>query len=437
MATAHPSRSDDPDTQHSIRHRSPLLKKPASHHRPENPSLPAGRPMPRRSEAKPRGNRVPQHESRRGDACVAPAPVASFSAAQAPGEAAPGRAREVVHGSGRGHLVRWTRVGRGVHRGPEARAPREAFPGMPRRKTRLDGKNEDAPRTPAAFVRPCTPERQGGGSQPSPRRRSRRAATWATASSRGTISVSPAPPAPVLDRSLRRAAASPSTRRWGMPMRSISENMDPGPNRPVVQQHLDAGGPQLLVEGLGAVAHPPRTVCVHREERHLEGGDGIRPDDAVLIVALLDGGRRDAADADPVAAHFEGAGPAALVEADRVHRFAVLAAELEHVADLDSATDGDGAPAVPGSGRLRWRCADPRSPAPARRAPSWTPARWASSRFAPQTKSRAAAAQRSTTTGTPSPTGPTAPGPAPAASRTASRRRQSDRSPAPRRGGSP
>ena len=57
-------------------------------------------------------------------------------------------------------------------------------------------------------------------------------------------------------------------------------------------------------------------------------------------------GRRDAAHPDPVAAHLEGAGPAALVEAHRVHRFAVLAAELEYVADLDPAADGDDPPAV-------------------------------------------------------------------------------------------
>jgi hypothetical protein len=54
-------------------------------------------------------------------------------------------------------------------------------------------------------------------------------------------------------------------------------------------------------------------------------------------VALLDGGADDARDADAVAAHFHDLVLALLVEEGAFHRFGVLGAQLEDVADLDAA----------------------------------------------------------------------------------------------------
>ena len=61
--------------------------------------------------------------------------------------------------------------------------------------------------------------------------------------------------------------------------------------------------------------------------------DGVRPDDPVVVVVLFDRGGRDTAHPDAVAPHFQGARAAVLVEAYRVHRFAVLAADLDPAAD--------------------------------------------------------------------------------------------------------
>src|SRR5207253_8539346 len=60
-----------------------------------------------------------------------------------------------------------------------------------------------------------------------------------------------------------------------------------------------------------------------------------RPDDSVLVVALLDRGGHHAAGADPVAPHYERLLRPVLVEERRVERHGVLRPELKDVADLD------------------------------------------------------------------------------------------------------
>src|SRR5690606_32106924 len=70
------------------------------------------------------------------------------------------------------------------------------------------------------------------------------------------------------------------------------------------------------------------------------------PDDAVGIVVLFDGGCDDAADADAVTAHDHCLFAAFLAEYLRAHGLAVLGAELEDVADLDTPSDFQGALAV-------------------------------------------------------------------------------------------
>jgi hypothetical protein len=105
----------------------------------------------------------------------------------------------------------------------------------------------------------------------------------------------------------------------------------------VVEQHVDAGGEQLRVDLLGRRAH-----AVFLAERGHDDGkrrDRDRPDDAVVVVALLHRGGDRAADAEAVAAHDHRLALAVLVEERAAHRLRVLRAELEHVPDLDAAVD--------------------------------------------------------------------------------------------------
>ena len=75
-----------------------------------------------------------------------------------------------------------------------------------------------------------------------------------------------------------------------------------------------------------------------RDDRDLERGDADGPDDAVLVVVLLDHGGQGARDADAVAAHDEVLLGSVLVGEGRAHRLGVLGAELEDLADLDAAS---------------------------------------------------------------------------------------------------
>src|SRR5690606_2837392 len=72
---------------------------------------------------------------------------------------------------------------------------------------------------------------------------------------------------------------------------------------------------------------------------HVEGRDRVRPDDAPLIMVLLDGGGYDAGHTDAVAAHLHDPRLPLGVEHGRAHRAAVLVAELEYLPDLDPARD--------------------------------------------------------------------------------------------------
>src|SRR3546814_5919541 len=72
---------------------------------------------------------------------------------------------------------------------------------------------------------------------------------------------------------------------------------------------------------------------------HAPGRHRVGPEDAACIEVLLDRGGDDARDADAVAAHLQHARLALFVEHRAAHRFGVLAAKLEHVADLDAAHD--------------------------------------------------------------------------------------------------
>jgi hypothetical protein len=87
------------------------------------------------------------------------------------------------------------------------------------------------------------------------------------------------------------------------------------------------------------------------------------------------------------------------VEEGGVHRLAVLGAEVEHVADLDAALDGEHALAVraDGSPSTTLRMSATRSGS-GRSRPQLTPVKWKSSALAPQTKSAMRATLRSAMT---------------------------------------
>ena len=97
---------------------------------------------------------------------------------------------------------------------------------------------------------------------------------------------------------------------------------------------MRVGGLALLLAGLR-----------QRDQVHAPGRDRRRPDDAALVGALLDRGRRDPRRPDPVAAHHDRPLLAVLVEVGGAERLRVAGAELEDVADLDRRLDLDRAAA--------------------------------------------------------------------------------------------
>ena len=112
-----------------------------------------------------------------------------------------------------------------------------------------------------------------------------------------------------------------------------------GPRVAIVEQHVDAGGAEILVQLVGRAAHALGFLVVDRHHDDVEGSQRLGPDDAVGIVILLDGRRDDAGHADAVAAHEHGDRLALLVEDGRLHGLAVELPELEDVADFDAARD--------------------------------------------------------------------------------------------------
>ena len=85
---------------------------------------------------------------------------------------------------------------------------------------------------------------------------------------------------------------------------------------------------------------------VDRHDGHREGCQGFRPEDAAVVVVLLYCGGDHPGDADAVAAHQQHLFATTLIQYPGIHRFAVLGAELEDVADLDAAPDQQFAAAV-------------------------------------------------------------------------------------------
>src|SRR4029077_15462897 len=122
--------------------------------------------------------------------------------------------------------------------------------------------------------------------------------------------------------------------------------LDPRPRIAVVVEHLDAGGAQLGIQAVADFADTGGLLQVERHQHELERRNRLGPDDAALIVILLDGGCHDARYTDAITAHVERDLPSGLIEHHSLHGRAVLAAELEDVANLDAA--GNLQPSAPG-----------------------------------------------------------------------------------------
>jgi len=114
----------------------------------------------------------------------------------------------------------------------------------------------------------------------------------------------------------------------------------------IVEDDVDAGILQRLVEPGRFVAHEFGLAPADATDHHLERRDCRRPDDSALIVVLLDGSTDNAGHPDAVAAHLEVLRLAVDIEEARIHGLRILVAEIEHMTHLDAALDGEHALAI-------------------------------------------------------------------------------------------
>ena len=160
---------------------------------------------------------------------------------------------------------------------------------------------------------PVQPIEQRRQRPPDRGRRARRSRARARGMSCASVSSSHAPPRPrprPRARPRRSSSCAPPARcarftsttpsaspflptamRNGMPIRSASLNFTPGALVAVVVQHLDAGRGQLVVDPRRG-RDDARVVLLQVQHRDLVRRERHRPDDAVLVVVLLDGRRR-------------------------------------------------------------------------------------------------------------------------------------------------
>ena len=101
----------------------------------------------------------------------------------------------------------------------------------------------------------------------------------------------------------RSRPLSPTTMRCGMPTSSSSANLTPGRASRSSSSTSKPGGGEFGVQRFGGLLHACGLLQVDRDERHVEGRDRLRPDDAALIVILFDRRRHDARHTDAIAPH--------------------------------------------------------------------------------------------------------------------------------------
>ena len=107
-------------------------------------------------------------------------------------------------------------------------------------------------------------------------------------------------------------------------------------HRPVVEANLHPRCLQIFIELLCQLDLFAALLVEERNDT-LERRDRDRPDDALVVVMLLDRRSRGARHPDAVTAHHERRRLAVLRHERRAHRLGVLRPELEDMADLDTA----------------------------------------------------------------------------------------------------
>src|ERR1700730_8863111 len=113
----------------------------------------------------------------------------------------------------------------------------------------------------------------------------------------------------------------------------------------IVEQYVDTGGIELLVQRIGGLPDERRLLVIDRHQDDLERCNRLRPENAVGIVILLDGRGNDPRDANSVAAHEHRQRLTLLIQHAGIHGGAVELSELENMADFDAACALQGASA--------------------------------------------------------------------------------------------
>ena len=114
----------------------------------------------------------------------------------------------------------------------------------------------------------------------------------------------------------------------------------------IVHQHFDTLRTQLAVEFFRQLLHTVGLMHVHRQDRHLERSDVVRPDNATLVVVLLNSGSNHTRHPNTVAAHGQDLVTAIFTLNGGVQCAGVFITQLEDMPDFDTAFDHQGAVAV-------------------------------------------------------------------------------------------
>ena len=136
------------------------------------------------------------------------------------------------------------------------------------------------------------------------------------------------------------------TTRCGTPISSQSANIAPGRSPRSSSSTSTPAPASSSCSASAAALHVGAAVVADRADHHGERRDRVGPDDAALVVVLLDRRAEDARDADAVAAHLAAAA-ACRPRRGRWRSWPCCTwCRAEHVADLDAALDRQHALAV-------------------------------------------------------------------------------------------
>src|SRR5258708_22155757 len=113
----------------------------------------------------------------------------------------------------------------------------------------------------------------------------------------------------------------------------------------IVEQYVDAGGIELLVQRIGGLLDERRLLVIDRHQDDLERRDRLRPEYAVGIVILFDGRGNHPSDPNSVTAHEHGQGLTLLIQHAGIHGGAVQLSPLGNIAHFDAAPQYPGSPA--------------------------------------------------------------------------------------------